>query len=273
MADNISGLVAGRPWLAILMLALMLAEYLRRRADYDVRGAAASFGVALGQALLRPVNLSLQTLVLGSIAALAPIRLPIDDWRTWVAGFLVVDFVYYWFHRASHQVRWLWATHAVHHSATQMTLPAAIRLGWTGSLSMGWLIFAPVLLAGFPPTVLAAMLALNLLYQFPLHTEAIGRLGALEWLFNTPSHHRAHHSRDEAYLDCNFGGVLILWDRMFGTFRPEPADMALHYGLVHHEETANPVRIALGEWGRLLRAMASAGSPGAAIRLALGPPD
>lgn len=269
------GVLAGRPRLLGVMIALILIEYVwrRRGRGYDVRGAAASFGVALGQALLRPVTAVALIAILQGAHALAPLPLPVDDWRSWAAGFVIVDFTYYWFHRASHRVRWLWATHAVHHSSTQMALPAAIRLGWTEFVSLGWLFFAALVVAGLPPVVVGVMLAINLLYQFPLHTEAIGRLGPAEWLFNTPSHHRAHHSRDREFIDCNFGGVLIVWDRMFGTFRAEPRGGGLHYGLVHGETTANPIRIALGEWRRLFRAMREAGSARAAIRVAIGPPD
>lgn len=268
------GLVPHRPLLAVMMLALIVAEFLwrRRSGRYDLRDAAASLGVALGQVALRPVTLILLLAVLAPLRKLAPLSLPVDDWRTWVAAFFAVDFTYYWFHRASHRIRWLWATHAVHHSSRQMVLPAAIRLGWTAFFSLGWLFFAALILMGFPPLIVGAMLATNLLYQFPLHSEAIGRLGPLEAMFNTPSHHRAHHSRDAPYLDCNFGGILILWDRMFGTFRAEPRDGGLRYGLADGDAGSNPFRIALGEWARLFRAMRAAGSFGGAMAVALSKP-
>lgn len=272
--NNLPGMVAGRPRLLIIMLILILAEYLwrRRGRGYDLRGAAASFGVALGQAVFRPLTAALLVPILTMLYRAAPMPLPVADWRTWVAGFLATDFAYYWFHRASHRVRWMWASHAVHHSSTQMALPAAIRLSWTDFFSLGWLFFAAVVLIGFPPVIVGTMLAANLFYQFPLHTEAIGRLGPAEWVLNTPSHHRAHHSRDRDFLDCNFGGVLILWDRMFGTFRTEPREGGLRYGLVHGAASANPVRIAMNEWSRLLPAMRAAGSIPGALRVALGSP-
>lgn len=138
---------------------------------------------------------------------------------------------YYWFHRFSHTVRWLWATHAVYHSASEFTLPAAVRLGWTGLFSLGWLIYLPLILTGFPPLMVATLLAANLLYQYTLHTEAIDRLGPLELVLNTPSHHRAHHASDVPFLDCNFGGMLIIYDRLFGTFRRESDGGGLTYGL------------------------------------------
>ncbi|WP_240950356.1 sterol desaturase family protein [Novosphingobium sp. ERN07] len=176
-----------------------------------------------------------------------------------VAGFFAVEFAYYWFHRFSHTVRWMWATHAVHHSSREYVLPSAVRLGWTEFFSLGWTFFAALVLIGFPPTVVAVLLGANLIYQFPLHTEAVRRLpNWVEAVFNTPSHHRAHHASETEFLDCNFGGVLIVWDRVFGTFRAEPHDRALRYGLVHDLDSRNPVRIALHEWRRLFGDIARA---------------
>lgn len=247
--------VLDRPWAVLALLALALAEYgwrvHRVRRGYDVRAAFASIGVMLGGALVKPVG----ALVIGgaflSTAALAPRQFATDDWRVWLAGFFAVEFAYYWFHRFSHTVRWLWTTHAVHHSAAEFTLPAAVRLGWTGVFSLGWVIYLPLILIGFPPLVVGSLLAANLLYQYPLHTEAVGRLGPLELVLNTPSHHRAHHASDLHFLDCNFGGVLIVFDRLFGTFRREPDGGGLTYGLTRPLASHNPVVIALREWVRL----------------------
>lgn len=262
------------PAVLVVMLALVIAEYAWRRArgGYDVRAVAASFGVAAGQALIRPVT-GIATLAAFQLAHdWSPFPLPVDDWRTWVAGFVALEFAYYWFHRASHQVRWLWATHAVHHSTRQFVLPSAIRLGWTEFFSLGWLFFATLALVGFPPVVIGVLLGLNLLYQFPLHTEAIGKLGPLEWVFNTPSHHRAHHSSDAEWLDCNFGGVTVVFDRLFGTFRAEPDGGGLTYGLVKPMDSLNPFRIALHEWQRMYAEIASATGIKAKLRVALGKP-
>lgn len=269
--------VLHRPWLALVFLALAIGEYVWRRhahaRGYDRGQVLASLGIALGQAVLRPLN----GLVILSAASLSgditPWQFSMADWRVWVAGFFVVEFAYYWFHRTSHRVRWLWATHAVHHSATQMVLPAAIRLGWTGTISGGWLFFIAPVLIGFPPIMVALLHGINLAYQYLLHTEAVGRLGPLEWVLNTPSHHRAHHSRDTEWLDCNFGGMLIVFDRLFGTFRAEPEGGGLRYGLVHGEATNNPLRIAFGEWRRLFSALRRTPGWRARIRIAFGPPE
>lgn len=267
--------LVSHPWLILPPLGAALAEYWWRRSHkhgYDVGAALASTGVALGRTIVRPITglVVLAALKLAHDAAPAP--LPATAWTTWAAGFLAVEFTYYWFHRASHRVRWMWATHAVHHSPDQMVLPSALRLGWTELLSLGWLLFVGLALLGFPPVVIAASLGINLLYQYPLHTEAVGRLGPLEWLFNTPSHHRVHHSSDAPYLDCNFGGVLILFDRLFGTFRAEPAEGGLHYGLVHPIRSHNPLRIVTEEWRRLFVDMGAARGLIAKVRIAFGRP-
>lgn len=263
------------PWVLLVMLLAVLGEYLwlRSRGGYDLGAASASFGVALGQAVIRPITGIALAVIFKAAFDLAPFKLAADDWRTWAVGFIAVEFTYYWFHRASHCVRWLWATHAVHHSARELVLPSAIRLGWTEFFSLGWLFFVALILLGFPPLVVATLLGLNLIYQFPLHTEATGKLGPLEWILNTPSHHRAHHSRDAEFLDCNFGGVLIVFDRLFGTFRAEPAGGGLSYGLVHGMDSKNPVRIALHEWGRMFADMRRARGIRPKLRVALGAPS
>jgi sterol desaturase/sphingolipid hydroxylase (fatty acid hydroxylase superfamily) len=250
------------PAILLIMLALALVEWVwlrfGARRSYDAVASAASIGVAIGQTVLKPLSTGLILATYTALAAFAPLQFsPRNPW-TWVAGFFAVEFAYYWFHRWSHRINWLWATHAVHHSANELTLPAAIRLGWTGPLSGGWLVFAPLVLIGFPPMMIGVLLALNLLYQFSLHTEVMRRWGPLEWVLNTPSHHRAHHASEGAWLDCNFGGVLILFDRWFGTFVPEPAAGGLRYGLTHPMDSYNPVTIALRQWVIMARAFATA---------------
>lgn len=263
------------PLILVIMLALVLAEFLWRRQSlrgYDGGAVAASLGVALGQAVIRPATGLVLGAILFALADVTPLHWPSQDWRTWVAGFIAVEFAYYWFHRFSHTLRWMWATHAVHHSSPEFVLPSAIRLGWTEFLSLGWVFFGALVLAGFSPLVVVTLLGVNLVYQFPLHTEAVGRLGPLEWALNTPSHHRAHHGSDPEFLDCNFGGVLIVWDRLFGTFREAPEDRTIRYGLVHDLDSRNPVTIALHEWGRMLGDMRKADGARAKLMVALGRP-
>lgn len=268
--------VLRQPLVLASMLALAIFEALwlwRRRGGYDGSGAIASFGVAAGQFALQPLTAGIIGAIYLALARATPFALPVDDWRVWAAGFVAVEFSYYWMHRWSHKVALMWATHAVHHSARQMALPAAIRLGWTGLLSGGWLVFAPLILLGFPPAMVAFLLGANLAYQFLLHTKTVDRLWApIEWLLNTPSHHRAHHASDARWHDCNFGGVLIVFDRLFGSFVPEPIGGGLAYGLDLPGTSYNPFAIVAAPWQRLAHTMLTTSSPRAAIRTLFGPP-
>lgn len=198
--------------------------------------------------------------------------IPMDRWESWAALALAVDFAYYWLHRCSHQIRWMWALHSVHHSARQITFSVAYRLGWTSLLSGPWLFLIPLCWLGFDPLAVALMYAANLLYQFWLHTEAVPGLGLLEWFMNTPSHHRVHHAIEPEYLDRNYGGVLILWDRLFGTFAQERQGAPRTYGMVRQIDTLNPVRIAFAEWMAMLRDLRSARRPRDFWGYLFGPP-
>ncbi len=263
------------PWIIALVLSFVVVEALWRMRSgrgYDFGATFASFGVAGVNFLIKPISAAVMSFVFMGVWSIAPLHLPLDDWRVWAVAFVLVEFVYYWFHRWSHTVRWLWASHSVHHSATELTLPAAIRLGWTNLISGGWLLFTPLILLGFHPVMIAALLAANLLYQFFLHTEAVRTLGPLEWVLNTPAHHRVHHASNAAYLDKNFGGVAIVWDRLFGSFAKEQADEKPRYGLLHGLQSKNPITIALHEWGRLAQDLFAARSLKQVWIAALGRP-
>jgi sterol desaturase/sphingolipid hydroxylase (fatty acid hydroxylase superfamily) len=169
-------------------------------------------------------------------------------------------------------VRWFWATHAVHHSPNELTLAAALRLGWTGKLTGTAFFFTPLVWLGFPPSAVLASVALNLLYQFWLHAPWMPRLGPLEWVLNTPTHHKVHHASNTEYLDCNFGGVLIVFDRLFGTFVDERPGVRIRYGLTTPLHTYNPFRIAFHEWLNLGRDLQTARTWRAGIQTLLGPP-
>ena len=265
-----------RAVVAATAIGLMLLEYglgrLANRHSHDWRESVASFGVALGQNLLRGLEAGLVAI---PFVFLYQHRL-LDFAQTGplaIAGlFLGSEFLYYWQHRASHRIRWMWATHAVHHSPTRLNLTAAIRLGWTGNISGNFLFFLPLALIGFHPLATVAMLGVNLLYQFFIHTEFAPRLGALEWMLNTPSHHRVHHASNAACLDRNYGSILIVFDRLFGTFAEAPAGESLRYGLVGGEPTFNPFRIAFGEWIAMLRDAWHAQGARARLRALFGPP-
>ncbi|SON54403.1 Fatty acid hydroxylase superfamily protein [Hartmannibacter diazotrophicus] len=261
-----------------LALGFMLLEYLLSRLashdheTHDLKESAASLVLAVGQNLLRGLEAGLVAL---------PFALAYEhrlfDFDTFtvtalLALFILTEFVYYWHHRASHRVRWLWATHAVHHSATKLNFTAAIRLGWTGNISGHFVFFLPIVWLGFNPFALIGMLGINLLYQFFLHTEFGPRLGPLEWVLNTPTHHRVHHACNRDCLDKNYGGMLIVFDRLFGTFTEAPAGEPLRYGLVGVRPSNNPLSIALGEWGRMIRDVRQADGLGAKLAVILAPP-
>ena len=175
-------------------------------------------------------------------------------WWMWPALILAEDFCYYWYHRAGHEVRLFWASHVNHHSSQHYNLSTALRQSWTTPFT-GWVFWVPLLLIGFPVEAVLLQKGISLLYQYWIHTELIGKLGPLEWVMNTPSHHRVHHGRNLRYLDKNYGGIFIIWDRMFGTFAEE--EEAVDFGLVHNLESHNPVVIALHEWGAMLRDIAA----------------
>jgi len=240
-----------RPLILLLVLSVALFEFGWRRwasrRGYDLRAAVASLGVMLLGIVPKQIGGVVTGFVLFGAQEIAPWHLPMNDWRVWAACFIGVELAYYWFHRFSHTVRWFWANHAVHHSSNEFVLPSAYRLGWFGTLMGSWLFFVPLVLVGFPPLMVAGLLGANLLYQLFLHTELVGRLGWFEYLLNTPSHHRCHHSRESEYLDCNFGGVVIVFDRLFGTFRAERKDRRPDYGLVHRLDSRNPFWIGLHE--------------------------
>ncbi len=169
----------------------------------------------------------------------------------WIAAFglmLGVDLGFYWFHRIAHEYAAPWATHVVHHQSEEYNLTVALRQSaFEGCFA--WVFYLPLAVIGFPPTWYVAMSALNLLYQFWIHTEAIGKLGPLEWVFNTPSHHRVHHARNPKYLDKNYAGMFIIWDRMFGTFQPEEEQPV--YGITKPLHSWNPLWANVHEWAEL----------------------
>ena len=194
-------------------------------------------------------------------------------WWAFVACFFAEDLAYYWFHRVSHERRWFWASHVVHHSSQHYNLSTALRQTWTGKATLGFVFWLPLVFLGFTPGMVLFFTATSLLYQFWIHTEAIDRLpAALELVLNTPSHHRVHHANNPRYLDANYAGVLIVWDRLFGTFTPELAAEPVRYGLVKNISTYNPLRIAFHEWIAIVQDVRSARSWRDRLQFLFGPP-
>ncbi len=197
-----------------------------------------------------------------------PLDLP--TWAQWVVGLLGVDLAYYAWHRASHRINFLWAAHVVHHQSEDYNLAVALRQAWFTGLS-SWLVNLPLALLGVPPTVYAISASINLLYQFWIHTREIGTLGPLEWVLNTASHHRVHHGVNAPYIDKNYGGILIVWDRLFGTFAPEREPVV--YGTVEPFRSWNPVWANFEKWAALWRMARAAPTRREAVWTWLAPPE
>lgn len=188
--------------------------------------------------------------------------LGISVW-TCIAAFLIDDLRYYVYHRIAHRCRWVWAEHVNHHSSQHYNLSTALRQSWTGLFTGMFVLQVPLVLLGFHPAVIAFVYGFNLVYQFWIHTETIGRMwNWVEFIFNTPSHHRVHHATNPRYLDANYAGTLIIWDRMFGTFVEELEEDLPRYGIVKNIGTFNPVKVAFHEWIGMFK---DAFSPGLTI--------
>ncbi len=176
------------------------------------------------------------------------------EWWAFVLCFVLDDLRFYWSHRISHRSRWFWAAHVVHHSSQHYNFSTALRQPWTAQITGLVLLAVPLAFLGFHPALIGFCASLNLVYQFFLHTETVGKLPSwFEAVFNTPSHHRVHHARNARYLDANYAGTLIVWDRLFGTFVPELEREAPQYGLVKNLDTFNPITVALGEYFAIAR--------------------
>ena len=186
--------------------------------------------------------------------------------RGWAGVAILIvlgDFLHYWSHRMSHSLRWMWAAHLAHHSATRLNFLAAFRQGWTDFPAGVWLFWLPLGALGFPPADWAWYFAALVSWQLWNHNEWCGRLGPLEWIVVTPSHHRVHHSLRPEHVDRNFGGIFILWDRLFGTFVPEGDETVRDFGLAGLEPAAGPVNIAFREWQAMLRQLRASRTPAA----------
>lgn len=237
----------------VLLLAIEAwFSYKENKHLYEVKDTFASLGLGLGNVLIGFIT---KALIFGLFTFLYQFRIfELDHtvWWFWVLLFLADDFSYYWFHRVAHAVNWFWASHVVHHSSERYNLAAALRQTWTGNATGSFLFWAWMPLVGFHPIWVLFMQQISLIYQFWIHTETIHKLPRpIELLFNTPSHHRVHHGSDLKYLDKNHAGILIIWDRLFGTFQQEEERPT--YGLTKNIKSYNPAVIAFKTWGELIK--------------------
>ena len=191
-------------------------------------------------------------------------------WAMWLMTFILIDFVFYVYHRFSHRVRFLWAIHMSHHSSEEMNFAVSMRQAWLGPISkIPFFIILPIL--GLDPTIIAVAGVISTLWGVVGHTQIVDKLGPLEWVLNTPSHHRVHHGENTEYIDKNYGNLLIIWDRMFGTFEPEKAKVK--YGLVNNVNTFNPVKITFMGWQSIMQDIDKAKNYKEVFSIIFGPPN
>src|SRR5450432_2161723 len=238
------------PALAIFLLAEVI--YMIKEHRHDNRDMLASLALAMATI---PISFSTTGIIVYIYSLIYQFRLftlPANHWWTWVILFFADDISYYWYHRMSHQIRFLWASHMVHHSSENFTLSSGLRVPWTSNITGTFLFWAWVPLIGIEPAMVILMKSASVVYQFWMHTETIKKLPKwFEAVFNTPSHHRVHHSSNVEYLDKNHAGTLIIWDKIFGTYQEEI--FKPKYGLTEDIKSYNPFVIAFHEWKNIFR--------------------
>ncbi len=267
-----------RDWLLVLLTPLFLSFvalewwHFRRRSVYHWRDSLASLNLG-GIYTLVDVALVL-TVVLPVMEAVHQHRLwtlEVTPW-TFPLLYLAVELCYYAFHRASHRIRWFWCAHVVHHGSEHMNFTTAMRQSWLYGVAGNWLFYTPLVWLGVEPRWVLGTLSINLAYQFFIHTQWVDKLPAwVEWVFNTPSHHRAHHGRNPIYIDRNYGGTLIVFDRLFGTFVPETE--TVDYGLVRQVKSDNPLWLTVHEWVDMFKDVSRPGPLGERLKHLWAPPE
>ena len=229
------------PFFFVLIAAELIADRWRGVSNYRLADAVSSIstGVLSTTTGLLTKGVGLVTYAF-ALEHLALVRLPADSVWVWVFAFVFYDFCYYWLHRMGHERNILWAAHSVHHQSEDYNLSTALRQTSTGFL-LGWIFYLPMAVLGVPLLVFVSVAALNLLYQFWVHTRHIPKLGWFEWCFVTPSNHRAHHAQNALYMDRNYGGVFIIWDRLFGSFQEEDDNEPVIFGVTTPLASWNPL--------------------------------
>jgi len=259
------------PAFVLLIILEMIITKVFKKGRYEVIDSATSLSMGLGN---RVFGILFGAFSVGAYFLVYEYRLFDLGWTlpVLVACFFAEDLAYYWFHRVAHERRWFWASHVVHHTSQHYNLTTALRQTWTGTLGLSFIFWLPLVYIGFPPLMVLMFSAFSLIYQFWIHTELIDRMGPFEWVMNTPSHHRVHHAINPNYLDANYAGVLIIWDRLFGTFIAEDKKEPPRYGIVSQLGTFNPFRVAFHEWIGMFRDVRNAKSFREVLGYTFGPP-
>ncbi|QUR68325.1 sterol desaturase family protein [Mycobacterium spongiae] len=265
------------------VLVLMGIEFLsyrldknpsRQRVGVSARDTATSLSVYALARITRPLAQFTGVPLVVLAAALTPLALPASQWWVWVAALVLTDLAYYAKHRMAHRIRFFWAAHSVHHSSQHFNLSTGLRTPW---LVPGWfflssIVYVPLALVGFPVWMIFGCHGIVIFYQFPIHTERIDRLPRpIEYLFNTPSHHRVHHGANNPYLNKNYGGILIVWDRLFGSFTEEGGPV--RFGLRKNIATHNPIKVNFGEFVAMLGDVRRSRTWRGRVGSLLGPPE
>lgn len=227
--------------LFLLITAEIIWSWKKEKGTYELKETFTNLAIFAGFQLSKYLFAGYQLTILGFFDHLSPLQLPRNGW-TFLLTFITADFIYYWFHRISHNWKPLWAFHLIHHSGMHINLTSSYRLNWFSAI-ISPLFFIPAALLGMPINFIAISYTLNLAYQFLLHTEVVDKLGVIEKVLNTPSSHRVHHGSNPIYIDKNFGGVFIIWDRLFGTYQPETEKV--NYGLTTGFLSYNPFKLVM----------------------------
>lgn len=243
--------------LAVPVFALIIGleaffSRLKKANYYTPKDAWTNIGLGFGSLIFDAGFATFFGLIYVFCYELSPLKMPTDAWWSWALLFVADDFLFYWLHRVNHESRFFWNFHVVHHSSNKFNLSTAVRQSWFGN-SVSWIFYIPLAFLGFPLWMRLAAHGLNLIYQFFIHTRFIGKLGFLEYILNTPSHHRVHHGANNPYLDKNYGGIFIVWDRIFGSFAEENEDV--NYGLITPLESYNPLWINTHGWFEMWEAL------------------
>ena len=256
--------------LAMIFLEILVSNF--RNQNFYKRGdTLCTVGLLLGNII---VAFAIKGIVLAFHIYLYQFRVfdfvnEIPIWALWIMTFISIDLVFYVYHRMSHRIRFLWAIHLSHHSSEEMNFAVSFRQAWFGPISkIPFFMVLPLL--GFDPTIIAVAGVISTLWGIVGHTQVIGKLGPLEWIFNTPSHHRVHHGSNKQYIDKNYGNLLIIWDRMFGTFAPEQEEVK--FGLVNNVNTFNPVKVTFMAWVSMINELKQKNSLSEVIKVIFGPP-
>ena len=255
---------------AVFILVEWLVWRWRGVRKYDAKDSLANYSLVAMQFWLGVAGKALFIVTALNWVQQRGLKLVPETWWAGVILFLGVDLGYYWFHRLSHRVRFLWAIHESHHSSELMNFSVALRQPplepW-----VDWPFFIALALLGFSAHAILTMYAFNLFYQFFIHTELIGKLPRwVEWWLNTPSHHRVHHGTNPEYVDRNYGGVLVIWDRLFGSFEPEIAPVK--YGVLHPVRSHNPFFVGFHLWADIVRDVLQPSSLATKLKMIFAPP-